>query len=178
MTYPTRGFRLFATALLFGVAALLGGTAFGQDGIKKPKAPDPSLREVALVKQDFSDCENSNVSPSGYIGGTVWVVRGSDGTTNVKVGITAQRNTTYHFFLKCVRILGDIQTYDEGVGEGCSASGPMKSATPSRSTCIRKARRPVTSTRASRSNTDRAPRRLRSPPHAFASVRLLVIAPT
>ena len=117
MTYPTRGFRLFATALLFGVAALLGGTAFGQDGIKKPKASDPSLREVALVKQDFSDCENSNVSPSGYVGGTVWVVRGSDGTTNVKVGITAQRNTTYHFFLKCVRILGDIQTYDEGVGE-------------------------------------------------------------
>ena len=117
MMYPTRDFRLLATALLFGFAALLGGTAFGQVGIRTGKAPDPNLREVALVKQDFSDCDNSTVSPSGYVGGTAWVVRNTDGTTSVKVGITAQRNTTYHFFLKCVRILGDIQTYDEGVGE-------------------------------------------------------------
>ena len=42
----------------------------------------------------------------------------SGATTNVKVGITGTPNTKYHFFLKCVRILGDIQTYDEGVGEG------------------------------------------------------------
>ena len=107
-------FNLRSTVLLFGFTAALCTTAPGQDIYPKP---DPNLREVALVKQDFSDCENSNVSPSGYVGGTAWVVRGTDGTTSVKVGITAQRNTTYHFFLKCVRILGDIQTYDEGVGE-------------------------------------------------------------
>ena len=117
MSYLAR-FNLRSAVLLFGFAAMLGGTAFGQDDIKRGKAPDPNLREVALVKQDFSDCENSNVSPSGYVGGTAWVLRNTDGTTSVKVGITAQRNTTYHFFLKCVRILGDIQTYDEGVGEG------------------------------------------------------------
>jgi hypothetical protein len=116
MPYLAR-FNLRSAVLLFGFAAMLGGTAFGQDGIKRPKAADPNLREVALVRQDFSDCENGNVSPSGYMGGTAWVVRGADGTTSVKVGITAQRNTTYHFFLKCVRKLGDIQTYDEGVGE-------------------------------------------------------------
>jgi len=105
-----------SAVLLLGITAALCTAAPGQD-YPKPKAFDPNLREVALVKQDFSDCENSNVSPSGYVGGTAWVVRGTDGTTSVKVGITAQRNTTYHFFLKCVRILGDIQTYDEGVGE-------------------------------------------------------------
>ena len=109
---------LRSAVLLLGFTAALCTTAPGQDIYPKPKAFDPNLREVALVKQDFSDCENSTVSPSGYVGGTAWVVRNTDGTTSVKVGITAQRNTTYHFFLKCVRILGDIQTYDEGVGEG------------------------------------------------------------
>src|SRR6185369_7788044 len=78
-----------------------------------------NLREVSLVRQDQSDCDNGNVSdkdPSS-IGGTTWVVRGSDGTTKIKIGITAKPNTTYHFFLKCVRILGDIKTWDEGAGE-------------------------------------------------------------
>ena len=116
MPYTAR-FNPLSAFLLLGITAALCTTAPGQDIYPKPKQFDPNLREVALVKQDFSDCENSNVSPSGYVGGTVWVVRGTDGTTSVKVGITAQRNTTYHFFLKCVRILGDIQTYDEGVGE-------------------------------------------------------------
>jgi hypothetical protein len=109
-------FNLRSAVLLFGFAAMLSGTASGQDIYAPQKAPDPNLREVALVKQDFSDCQNGNVSPSGYVGGTVWVVR-SGATTNVKVGITGTPNTKYHFFLKCVRILGDIQTYDEGVGE-------------------------------------------------------------
>ena len=72
---------------------------------------------MSLVRQDFSDCQNGNVSGGGLIGGTVWVVRGSDGTTKVKVGITGTPDTTYHFFLKCVRILGDIKTYEEGVGK-------------------------------------------------------------
>ena len=69
-----------------------------------------------MVQQDFSDCSNGNVNP-GVVSGTAWVVRGSDGKTSVKVGITAKPNTTYHFFLKCVRHLGDITTSDEGVGE-------------------------------------------------------------
>src|SRR2546423_8834825 len=110
-------FNLRSAVLLFGFTAVLCTAAPGQDIYPKPKPFDPNLREVALVRQDFSDCGNGNVSPSGYVGGTAWVVRGADGTTTVKVGITAQRNTTYHFFLKCVRILGDIQTYEEGVCE-------------------------------------------------------------
>jgi hypothetical protein len=73
-----------------------------------------------MVRQDQSDCENGNVSghDSGLVGGMAYVVRNSDGTTSVKVGITAKPNTVYHFFLKCVRLLGDITTYDEGDGIG------------------------------------------------------------
>jgi len=79
-------------------------------------SPNPNQLEVFLVRQDFSDCSNGNVSgqnPS-LIGGTVWISRGSDGITRLKVAMTASANTTYHFFLKCVRLLGDITTQDEG----------------------------------------------------------------
>ena len=72
MPYVAR-FNPLSTVLLLGITAALCTAAPGQD-YPKPKAFDPNLREVALVKQDFSDCENSNVSPSGYVGGTAWVV--------------------------------------------------------------------------------------------------------
>jgi hypothetical protein len=94
----------------------LSGPALGQFPAAPPPPPtDPNLREVAMVQQDSSDCSNSNVNP-GVVGGTAWVVRGSDGKTSVKVGITAKPNTVYHFFLKCVRLLGDVTTSDEGSG--------------------------------------------------------------
>jgi hypothetical protein len=96
----------------------LSAPALGQFPPAPPApAPDPGLREVPMVQQDSSDCSNSNVNP-GVVGGTVWVVRGPDGKTSVKVGITAKPNTVYHFFLKCVRILGDVTTSDEGSGIG------------------------------------------------------------
>ena len=49
--------------------------------------------------------------------GTVLIVRKPDGTTTLKVGMTVQPDTTYHFFLKCVPLLGDIKTGDESIGE-------------------------------------------------------------
>jgi hypothetical protein len=98
---------------------LASGPALGQRQVT-PEPADPNLREVSLVRQDQSDCQNANVTdaPPNVIGGTAYVVRNSDGTTSVKVGITAEPNTVYHFFLKCVRLLGDITTYDEGDGLG------------------------------------------------------------
>jgi len=113
-----RGFKLASAALLFGFAAL-SGTAFGQP-FSPPKAPDPNERVVSLVHQDQSDCQNGNVSDRdpALIGGTAYILRGSDGKTTVKIGITAKPNTTYQVFLKCVRMLGDIKTWDEGDGEG------------------------------------------------------------
>jgi hypothetical protein len=110
-------------AILFGLAVTAGTAALAQP------AADPNEREVLLIRQDFSDCSNANVNdrdPS-LEGGTVWVVRGSDGVTRVKVAITVKPNTTYHFFLKCVRILGDIKTQDEGEGFG-SFEFPTSSA--------------------------------------------------
>jgi len=74
--------------------------------------------EVSLVRQDASDCTNSDVSDKdpSLVGGTIRLTRELDGTTAVKVAITVKPNTTYHLFLKCVRLLGDITTEDEGQG--------------------------------------------------------------
>lgn len=79
-----------------------------------------SVTSVPLVLQDFSDCQNGNVSdPEGLLTkGTAWIVKNADGSLDIKVGITLVPNTTYHFFLKCVRQIGDITTGDEGTGEG------------------------------------------------------------
>jgi hypothetical protein len=81
---------------------------------------DPNVREVSMIRQDQSDCQNGNVNAQDptRIGGSAWVVRGTDGKTSVKIALTASPNTTYHFFLKCVRILGDVRTGDEGVAVG------------------------------------------------------------
>ncbi len=79
-----------------------------------------SFTSAPLVLQDFSDCQNGNVTdPSGLLTkGTVYINRNDDGSMNLKVGITLVPNTTYHFFPKCVRQLGDITTGDEGTGTG------------------------------------------------------------
>ncbi|HEY0328683.1 MAG TPA: hypothetical protein VGC77_06235 [Rhodopseudomonas sp.] len=92
-----------------------------RDPLADPLSPPPSgpnERQVYLVRQDQSDCSNSNVpaSDSPNVGGNLWLRRGDDGNTTVKVAMTVSPNTTYHFFLKCVRQLGDIKTGDEGTG--------------------------------------------------------------
>ena len=73
---------------------------------------------MLLIRQDFSDCTNSDVTAKdpSLIGGMVRVIRNPDGNTAVKVAITAKANTTYHFYLKCSGHLGDITTEDEGQG--------------------------------------------------------------
>jgi hypothetical protein len=82
----------------------------------KPPPPSPNQRQVYLVRQDFSDCQNGNVpsEDSPLVAGNLWLTRGSDGNTTVEVALTASPNTTYHFYLKCVRQLGDIATDDNG----------------------------------------------------------------
>lgn len=107
----------------------LSGTAFAQMNIGTPKPvqpqADPNTREVPMVRQDFSDCQNASVSAQdpSRIGGSVFLKRGNDGKTQVKVVITASRDTRYHVFLKCVRLLGDIKTDDEGTGIGVFSFG-------------------------------------------------------
>lgn len=77
-------------------------------------------RQVYLVRLDQSDCSNSNVpnTDGPNVGDNVWLTRNNDGTTSAKVAMTVSPDTTYHFFLKCVRQLGDTKTDDEGVGFG------------------------------------------------------------
>ena len=101
-------------AFLFAALA----SALSVPSLAPAQGPDP-VREAYLMRQDFSDCGNADVTgsnPTG-IGGMVRVKRGTDGVTRVMVAMTAKPNTTYHFFLKCVRILGDIKTWDEGEGQ-------------------------------------------------------------
>jgi hypothetical protein len=43
-------------------------------------------------------------------------LRRADGNTTVNIAMTVSPNTTYRFYLKCVRQLGDITTSDEGIG--------------------------------------------------------------
>ena len=93
------------------------------------RAQSADQRQVYLVRLDQSDCTNSNVpnEDSPDVDGLVTVTRGSDGNTTVKIAMTASSNTTYHFYLKCVRQLGDITTGDEGVGTA-SFTFPTNSA--------------------------------------------------
>jgi hypothetical protein len=95
----------------------LAQTAAIQAGAAAPPMP-ANERQAYLVRLDQSDCSNSNVpnTDSPAVGGNVWLSRGSDGNTTVQVAMTVSPNTTYHFFLKCVRQLGDIKTGDEGTG--------------------------------------------------------------
>ena len=109
----TRGW-LGCLLVCCGVAVLLAATG--------PTAAQEKARlpaKVSMVRQDFSDCQNGNVNDNGGLltSGTAWLVSNNDGTTTVKVAITVNPDTTYHFFLKCVRLLGDIKTDDEGTGE-------------------------------------------------------------
>ena len=78
---------------------------------------DADQRQVYLLRKDAADCSGSDVPnvDSPLVAGNIWVTRLVDGNTNVKVAMTAKPGTTYHFFLKCVRLLTDITTDDEGV---------------------------------------------------------------
>jgi len=105
-----------AAIVAAGASVLVASVAaFAQN----PPPPDPNFRQVFLQRQDFSDCQNNNVpnteGPNQM--GVVYVVRGGDGNTNLKIAFTGTPNTTYHFFLKCVRLLTDVTTGPEGTGE-------------------------------------------------------------
>jgi hypothetical protein len=96
-----------------------------------PRPADPNQRQVFLVRQDQSDCTNSNVPnvDSPLVAGNVWVTRRPDANTDIQIAITASPKTTYHFFLKCVRLLTDVTTDEEGVAN-VSITVPTKEFGP------------------------------------------------
>jgi hypothetical protein len=74
-----------------------------------------------LVRQDFSDCGNSNVTNSDPTrdGGNISIVQTPSGATTATVEVTrGTPNTTYDFFWKCQRQLGSIRTDANGFGQG------------------------------------------------------------
>jgi hypothetical protein len=116
---------IFAAMLTGVTISLMSGASYAQTA-PAPTAGSPyaapalpaNVREVYLVRQDQSDCTNTTVpgGDSSNIGGTLLLLRGNDGNTTVKIAMTVSPNTTYHFYLKCIRQLGDIKTGDEGTG--------------------------------------------------------------
>jgi hypothetical protein len=113
--------RRFGFSVATGFLALIGLAALTHPTLAQTAAPqgagDNQSKIVGLVPQDFSDCTNGNVVDNGNWtkGGLAYVSRNTGGTTTVKVSATLTPNMTYHFFLKCVRLLGDIKTDEEGL---------------------------------------------------------------
>jgi hypothetical protein len=107
-------------SLIGGVIVLAGAVVVSGTAIAINPAPPlpPNERQVYLVRQDFSNCTNDDVpnTDGPNVTGTVTAVRGSDGNTTLNIALTGTPDTTYHFYLKCVRQLGDIKTGDEGTG--------------------------------------------------------------
>lgn len=113
----SKSLRVCIAAGLGAAFIVVGAAAVAQ--IKPPPVP-ANQRNVYLVRQDFSDCTNSNVpnTDGPNVGGFVKVIRGTDGNTQVAVALTGTPNTSYQFFLKCVRQIGTVTTGDEGIGSG------------------------------------------------------------
>jgi len=110
-----------AVAVAVGLAAAPGAVNMAAaqtvSGTAGPTLP-ANERQVYLVRLDQSDCTNSNVpnEDAPNVGGILLLSRGENGTTTVKVAMTVSPHTTYQFFLKCVRQLGEIRTGEEGAG--------------------------------------------------------------
>jgi hypothetical protein len=121
MSKPILGAVLAATVLAF--ACTFPGTAMAE----------PKLQTLThFVKKDYSDCNNSDVSaaPPAEVGGEATVTRRNDGKTVVDVRLTnVAPTTTYHLFLKCQYILGDIKTDSTGKGND-SFSFPTGNTAP------------------------------------------------
>ena len=76
------------------VAAILGTSVATLAQVAR-QAPTEPQRQVYLVRQDASECSGSDVPNvnSPLVGGNVWVTRGADGNTGVKVAMTAKPDT-------------------------------------------------------------------------------------
>jgi len=118
MRYAMPIFRLRYSSIWLGAAMLVGTTIATTAQFIAHKPTDPNQRQVVLVRQDTSDCSGRDVPnvDSPQVSGTIWATRLFDGSTGVKVAVTAKPNTIYHVTLKCVRPIGDIKTDDEGIG--------------------------------------------------------------
>ncbi len=107
--------------------------AFGGTPTPIPPTPPPPGVTTQLVRQDQSDCVNSDVQAGdpARVGGVIAVTRLTDGSYTADVSYSAGTpNTTYHVFLKCVRLLGDVTTDGSGRGTGRFTFGADEISSP------------------------------------------------
>src|SRR5436190_1006595 len=74
-----------------------------------------------LIRQDFSDCGNSNVSGAdpSRIGGNAIALQTAAGATTVNMSLLAGTpNTSYNVYWKCHNQIGTIRTGADGTGSG------------------------------------------------------------
>lgn len=112
------------TALSFDLYP--AGQPVGDMFLSVPMTPVPIVRsaETQLVRQDRSDCANSDVSASdrGRVVGVVVVEQGRSGDSTARVRIDrGMPGKLYRFYWKCQRELGTILTDDRGMGAGVFA---------------------------------------------------------
>lgn len=87
----------------------------------------PSMQRVSLIRQDFSDCVNSNVTKEPALpnktGGEILVFKSEfDGKLFIETRLdNGTPNTKYNIFLKCHQKIGEISTDNRGIGRIVSA---------------------------------------------------------
>lgn len=112
-----------ATICALGGAATLAifGAAFAQQDAAEPSpwtAPAPSEGvKASLIQQDESDCLNTTVQddPNRIRGGEIFITPAAGGNIDVQFALTADPDTSYNVYLKCVRQIGVLTTSDDGI---------------------------------------------------------------
>jgi hypothetical protein len=107
-------------AQAIGAAAAAAAVGLAVPAAAAPP-PSPLAAQSALVRQDFSNCGNSDVSAGdpGRVGGSIALRQQPGGATTADVTVVhGTPNTSYTLYLKCVRALGVIHTNDAGAGAG------------------------------------------------------------
>jgi hypothetical protein len=86
--------------------------------VSAPPPPPPAVGTAILVRRDFSDCGNSDVTAArgAEHGGTVTVLRQPSSFSATVTLDHGTPDTSYHFFLKCVAYLGNVVTDASGRG--------------------------------------------------------------
>jgi hypothetical protein len=100
-------------------SVLIAGTMAAASAAWAAPGPTTSAANATLVRQDFSDCGNSNVSASdpSRVGGSIALSQAPGGQVTATVNVVhGTPHTSYIVHLKCIRALGAVTTNDAGAG--------------------------------------------------------------
>jgi hypothetical protein len=105
-----------AIALLALVTPVAAQETAVQDSPWAAPTSDEGVK-ASLIQQDQSDCLNTTVQddPNRIRGGEIFITPAGGGNIDVQVALTADANTTYNVYLKCVRQIGVLVTTDDAI---------------------------------------------------------------